>query len=184
LYLGNSIDCENDGQPDANALGDDNDGNDDADGVFFTNDITIGETAEVDVIASADGYLNVWMDFNADGDWEDTNEHILTDQLLSTGTNSLSFPVPADAAPGLTYARFRIDTQGGLIHKGFVIDGEVEDYMIEIVESSAPPEEPVSVGGYVYPVNKLSLLIPWIALAVVILAAGTLLIRRRACDSK
>ncbi|MFC2013406.1 DUF2341 domain-containing protein [Chloroflexota bacterium] len=41
----------------------------------------------------------------------------------------------------------------------------------------SPPGEPV--GGEVYPVNKVSLITPWIALAAIILAGGVYLIRRR-----
>ena len=43
---------------------------------------------------------------------------------------------------------------------------------------------PIAVGGDVYPVNKTSLLIPWIALAVVIIAGGIFLVRRKAQSYK
>ncbi|MFC1979492.1 hypothetical protein ACFLVS_01255 [Chloroflexota bacterium] len=41
-----------------------------------------------------------------------------------------------------------------------------------------------TVGGDVYPVNKISLLIPWIVLTLAIAVAGILLVRRRAFGSK
>ncbi|MFC1981426.1 hypothetical protein ACFLVN_04190 [Chloroflexota bacterium] len=43
---------------------------------------------------------------------------------------------------------------------------------------------PVTVGGEVYPVDKAAILAPWIALAVVIVAGGIYLVRRRAFSSK
>ena len=56
-------------------------------------------------------------------------------------------------------------------------------------ELSPPTEEEPGksgepVGGDVYPVNKVNLLIPWIALGAAITAAGILLFRRRALRSK
>ena len=36
-----------------------------------------------------------------------------------------------------------------------------------------------AVGGEVYPVNKVTLMAPWIALGAIILAGGVYLIRRR-----
>ncbi|MFC2013359.1 choice-of-anchor Q domain-containing protein [Chloroflexota bacterium] len=44
---------------------------------------------------------------------------------------------------------------------------------------SQPPPSGDAVGGDVYPVNKVALIVPWIALAAVILAGGIFLIRRR-----
>jgi hypothetical protein len=47
-----------------------------------------------------------------------------------------------------------------------------------------PEGPPVSVGGEVYPVNKLAILEPWIALAIAIIAGGiTLICRRRVYHS-
>lgn len=43
-----------------------------------------------------------------------------------------------------------------------------------------PPAPPVAVGGEVFPVNKVTLLVPWIVLAVVMIAGGVFLIRRSA----
>jgi hypothetical protein len=42
-----------------------------------------------------------------------------------------------------------------------------------------PPPPPIEVGGFVYPVNKIALLAPWIALAVVIATSATVMVRRR-----
>ena len=70
LILGTSIDAENDGQPDPNALGDDNAGvPDDEDGITFTSPLGAGGA----------GVLNAWVDFNQDEDWDDLGEQIFTD---------------------------------------------------------------------------------------------------------
>lgn len=134
LFLGPAVDDELDGQPSPGATGDDTSDVDDEDGVAFTTEVTPGGTAGVDVEASAAGLLNAWVDFNTDGDWDDAGEQIFTDEALTAGTNSLSFTVPAAAVVGGTFARFRLDSVGGLLPTGAASDGEVEDYMVDVVE--------------------------------------------------
>ena len=138
LFLGVAIDPESDGQPDATATGDDTDINgDDEDGVTFPllggPILAAGELALVDVEASvAGGLLNAWVDFNANGVWE-MSEQIFADEPLMMGTNNLDFEVPVDAVQGATFARFRLDSGGGLMPTGLATDGEVEDYELLIV---------------------------------------------------
>jgi hypothetical protein len=135
LYLGKHIDGEPDGQPTAAAGGDDVNpptGLDDEDGVSFTSALVPGQNATVNVIASAPGLLNAWVDFNIDGDWLDAGEQIFTDVPLVAGANALVFPVPPNATLGLSYARFRFSTQAGLAPTGPASDGEVEDYTVDI----------------------------------------------------
>jgi len=131
FYLGSDVDVEFDGQPNTAATGDDMDSDgDDEDGVVFTSPLVAGESATVDVYASASGYLDAWIDFNDDGDWDDTGEQIFASQALVAGCNSLSFSVPGDM-PGeveYTYCRFRFSSVGGLGYTGEADDGEVEDY--------------------------------------------------------
>lgn len=82
------------------------------------------------------GRLNAWVDFNADGDFEDVGEQIAHD-LLMTGPYPQTLPVeiPVDAAPGETYARFRYSTERGIRPTGLAYNGEVEDYVVRIIES-------------------------------------------------
>ncbi len=42
--------------------------------------------------------------------------------------------MPASAVPGETYARFRCSSSGGLLPTGVAADGEVEDYLVTIVD--------------------------------------------------
>jgi hypothetical protein len=151
LYLGSSVDSELDGQPTSTADGDDINGTDDEDGITFTSPIGGGFEAFLDVVASGSGLLNAWVDFNADGDWDDAGEHVFDDQTLGAGINDVHFPVPAGAIAGDTFARFRIDTLGGLSYTGLASDGEVEDHLIEI-EPSRDLE--VSVGDTPDPVPE------------------------------
>jgi len=141
VFLGGRVDAESDGQPNANATGDDivPSGADDEDGVSFVTTLTPGLAATVQVVAQPNGFLNAWMDFNADGDWADAGEQIFTNVLLSAGANSRNFTVPAAAQTGPTFARFRFTTNvlTGATPTGLLNNGEVEDYEVNI---SGPSE--------------------------------------------
>ncbi len=156
LYLGASVDSETDGQPDANATGDDTSGTDDEDGVTFTTPLVPGDIADIDLSASATGLIYAWIDYNGDGDWSDAGEQIFTSEPVLAGANSLSFTLPADATPGDTYARFRISSTGGLSFDGPASDGEVEDYMIGITPANQPP---IADAGGSYTVDEGAIVI-------------------------
>jgi hypothetical protein len=142
VYLGKGVDGDPDGQPNAGATGDDLDGSDDEDGVVFTTDLTAGQTAVVEVTASTQGVLNAWIDWNADGDWDDLGEHLFVDQTLAAGVNPLPFSVPLDAVEGRTFTRFRFSKARGLQYNGLALDGEVEDYLVEIEGVVVVPPKP------------------------------------------
>jgi uncharacterized repeat protein (TIGR01451 family) len=143
-FLGSKVRIELDGQPSAASDGDDGivgDGDqiDDEDGVTFTTStLNAGSTSSVDIVASVPGYLNAWIDFNQDNDWDDLGEKIFTDRSLNAGTNNLSLAIPANANIGNTFARFRFSTNGGINPTGIVANGEVEDYQIAIAQASDP----------------------------------------------
>ena len=52
-----------------------------------------------------------------------------------------------------------------------------------IVDQGAPGIPATPVGGEAYPVNKLAILAPWIALAAAIIAGATIFMRRRRAQS-
>lgn len=83
------------------------------------------------------GRLNAWIDFNADGDFEDAGEHVVQ-ELPLTGPYPQAIPVeiPADAAIGETYARFRYSTQPNIGPNGLAYNGEVEDYRVFITATN------------------------------------------------
>ncbi len=134
LYLGSSVDAEADGQPTSDATGD---GTDD-DGVFLVTSMVAttesATTSSLAILSSEAGKLDAWIDFNQDGDWNDVGEQIFTNQEVAGGLNLLSFIVPAGATPGGTFARFRLSSAGGLAPTGAAADGEVEDYMVTILD--------------------------------------------------
>ncbi len=144
IYLGNPftdsihIDGDPDGQPTILADGDDTDEADDEDGVAFLTPLMPGMPAKIKVLASGAGYLNAWMDFNGDGDWDDYREQIFAAEELVMGENYLKFKVPpyphAVAKNTRTYARFRFSTQEHLKYVGPARNGEVEDYLVKIEE--------------------------------------------------
>jgi len=156
VYLGSHIDAETDGQPNFASSGDDLSFSDDEDGITLPPVVMQGSTVSITAQASVNGFLDAWMDFNIDGDWSDPGEHIFTGQALTTGSNSLTFNVPAGATMGTTYSRFRFRTSAAPInYDGLVSDGEVEDYSL-FIESSPQqpfdfgdvPDNPVNAGDY------------------------------------
>jgi hypothetical protein len=140
LFLGATIDSETDGQPSGGA---DADGVDE-DGVVAVADIVAvsgtDTTASFTVTASQSGSLDAWIDFSGDGDWNDTGEQIATSFAVNAGTNTLSFTTPGGAVPGDTAARFRLSSGGGLSPTGQADDGEVEDYIVTILDGSTSPD--------------------------------------------
>lgn len=126
-------------------------GIDDEDGIVIGNLIrnaqqTLTVTASTGSFPA--GYLQGWIDFNSDGDWDDSGEQIFTDVLLTTGTVTLGFNVPniPDELLGSTYARFRFSLGQGIGPSGpsvFIgpngpgeLGGEVEDYLVSILGST------------------------------------------------
>jgi len=153
--LGAAIDPESDGQPNGFATGDDEDADgDDEDGVAFTSPLIPGGSATVDVTAVGGSarILNAWVDFDGDGSWDDAGEQVFTNVALIGGTNpGLSFPVPAGAVDGVTFARFRVDSGGGLSYDGSASDGEVEDYAVLVGQADfgdAPDPLVATAGEY------------------------------------
>lgn len=142
IFLGASVDAELDGQPDPQALGDDQNliypgvpyplG--DEDGVGLPSPLIPGTTQLYTVFASSPALLNAWIDFNGNGSWLDPGEQIHTDTPLVIGLNNFGLSTPSTAVAGPTFARFRYSSVAGLLPTGFASDGEVEDYLVDILE--------------------------------------------------
>ncbi|RLE39922.1 hypothetical protein DRJ16_07665, partial [Candidatus Woesearchaeota archaeon] len=125
-------DLDPDGQPHVYAQLDDTNGVDDEDGINFLTPLYVDLAATIDVVASGPAFLNAWIDYNQDGDFGDAGEQIYFDFGTVAGSSYVGFTVPADATMGYTYARFRLDSGGGLAPTGLAADGEVEDYRVYI----------------------------------------------------
>ena len=134
LLLGAGRDGEIDGQPTADASGD----GADEDGVTL-GQLDLGTTVPATVTSTAPGFLNGWVDFNRDGDWDDPDEQVFTDAAVVAGVNNLLIDVPESASAGVTFARFRLAGAAGHSYFGLAPDGEVEDYQVTIID---PDEEP------------------------------------------
>ncbi|MBN2508146.1 MAG: immunoglobulin domain-containing protein [Verrucomicrobia bacterium] len=153
LHLGMSVDAEPDGAPSAMADGDDTSAAPDEDGVRFSQGWPRGQSAVMEVLASAPGVLNAWADFNGNGSWADPGDQILTNVDLAAGTNLLGVAVPAGALPGPCLTRFRFGSGRDPGFTGMALDGEVEDHVaaigspVDLAVSAAAQPDPVAVGS-------------------------------------
>ncbi|NUQ63595.1 MAG: hypothetical protein HUU20_14055, partial [Pirellulales bacterium] len=160
LHLGSgtgAIDDDIDGQPTADATGDDLlDMNDDEDGIEFLTDVLVagaGQTTRPgggtnDLIPAAqvlvtsnlpvspgDRYwLQGWIDFDGSNTF-DASEKAIHVELVSE-SQVVDFSVPWFIQPGTSIARFRLSTDPSLTHYGLADDGEVEDYEVELVSAA------------------------------------------------
>lgn len=150
--LGHSIDGDFDGVPTAGAVGDDTaDGTDDEDGIVFaplmrvsSSGDRVGSVTVTYATPKLPPFLDAWIDFNHDGDWDDDGEHVFDGVNLQDvdgdedGSVTLVFTIPKGAKAGTTYSRFRVSSQDVELPTGLAMDGEVEDHAVtffsELVE--------------------------------------------------
>lgn len=143
LRIGATVDAETDGQPNVGANGDDGAGvPDDEDGVvvstlnFVAGLPQIVATTVTNTSGSA-ARLCGFIDFNRDGDFADPGEN--ASAAIADGTNNavspLTFTAPPVSSTGAVYARFRLstDTAGACQSDGPASNGEVEDYLGQVV---------------------------------------------------
>ena len=65
----------------------------------FTTSMVAGQPVTAEIVASTNGLLNAWIDWNGNGDWSDAGDQILTNKPLVAGTNLVTFMVfPAATA--------------------------------------------------------------------------------------
>ena len=107
--------------------------------------LTIGPQPTVNVrVTNTTGTaatLYGWIDYNANGIFENTTERASI--AVPNGTNNttvtLVFPAVPPSFFGTTYARFRLSTDSAAANPtGTAADGEVEDYRATIVKPSNP----------------------------------------------
>ena len=129
---------------------------DDEDGVVFTsaenpNGILNRDVdTPITVTVTGAGVLEAWVDFNADGDWDEAGEQIISASTPGAVFSDTGGPVsrtftiqvpdttPDPVSPQSTYARFRISREGNLGPTGLALSGEVEDYVLLIVPGGPP----------------------------------------------
>jgi len=137
-WLGDNTDtpdAELDGQPDPMAQGDDTDGNDDEDGVRIpVLSPNLPATVWVQVNGGG-GQLDAWIDWHADGTFDEPMDRIFSG-LLPNGMHGINVVPPPNAILGHTYSRFRINTGAPLLPEGAAQDGEVEDHLVHIRQTT------------------------------------------------
>jgi hypothetical protein len=169
LGLGAAIDAEADGQPNATATGDDVNGTpDDEDGVTFLTPLVAGTNADIRFTITTpaqNACVNLYVDFNGDGDFSDSGEHPINETLYSAGNQTATIAVPATAT-GAIGVRARLTQacgQGGALPNGAATNGEVEDYILGAIgdyvwndtNENGIQDEPSSAGQNGVTVNLL-----------------------------
>ncbi|MCX6270088.1 MAG: GEVED domain-containing protein [Bacteroidetes bacterium] len=125
------IDYENNGQPNANATGDDNNGTPNDDKGLIIPPLYLGVQATFYVYTSPPGkYLQAWIDWDGMG-WG-AGDQVATDIVQSSSPYVFNVLIPPTASIGYTFARFRYSSTPGLLAGGQASDGEVEDYQVFI----------------------------------------------------
>jgi hypothetical protein len=120
--------------------------NADDDGVDFGELVTGLPVATLGAFVSnapAGARLDAWIDFNRDGSWGGPGEQVADNLVVSEGLNYVDFSIPASAQAGVSYARVRLSTAGNLGVGGYAVDGEAEDYAVNI----APPRATLDYYG-------------------------------------
>ena len=119
LFLGATVDGEPDGDPDIEAEEDDLDQlPNDEDGLVRTSLFIAGEPASIDVVASASGRLDAWLDLNGNGRFDHPEEHIDEGDSVSVSPTS---------PPNLGSTAFsRVASTKSSLHFSLVYFGQAE----------------------------------------------------------
>lgn len=139
LSLGTIVDTEPDGQQSLTATGDGND----EDGTALNANINWQPGAIINLPLSVtnttgtQAELEIWIDWNGDGDFDDPNEFITNlsdDGAGDFGVNGrIIVTVPNDVATDQDLGfRARLSNQDDMTPYGAVASGEVEDYLISV----------------------------------------------------
>ena len=171
FVLGQVIDGEGDGQPDALAVGDDDNDSatkvdyrtpplpsfaDDEDGLISVSIQPNGslqfDVMVTDPVGNRAMFLDIWVDLNNDGFLADrrhnlglTNEDVIIGAAVTPGMNTINSGVlspPLQPGEHLGFIRMRLSSVGSLLPYGPWIDGEVEDHFdIGLDWGDAPANE-------------------------------------------
>ncbi len=139
IYLGDKIDHDIGSYDTVNADGDDLNGEDDDDGVTLIDGTDIngkyfktGSTHQLKVKLSKEAYLKIWIDTKINGTFDNGDDLVYNSgSKLSAGEHIITITLLAGLPENTkTYLRARVSSQPSMNPTGFVLDGEVEDYMI------------------------------------------------------
>ena len=107
-------------------------------------------TQNLSVVTFGAGYLSGWIDWNRDGDFNDSGEQFLDDQHITTtsvAANTIPLTIPSTISSGNSFIRFRFTTAQGVAASGYSSSpGEVEDYDVLLTVSEDHGDAPSSYG--------------------------------------
>lgn len=126
---------------------------------------TVNATLTANVVGTG-GFLQGWIDWNGDGDFNDPNEQIALNlqDIDNDGVINIPVNVPTSTTTGETFARFRWSTSQNIAPNTAVSDGEVEDYHIPSISQatvdltavkSVEVYDPGNIGLYMVPGNEV-----------------------------
>jgi hypothetical protein len=138
LKIGSLIDNELDGAQSNMADGD----GADEDGFSFPVTLNISPNntiqlpLQVNNTSGSTAHYEAWIDWNGDGDFDDTDEMIFDlsdDGAGDFGMSFISIAIPSGAIQNQDLgARFRLSNQDNMTPNGTITSGEVEDYIIQV----------------------------------------------------
>ncbi len=157
IQLGGSNTADTDGFNSPNASGDSGD-----DGAAPP-DFTGGNSVSFDVsVSGGGGFLQIWIDWNIDGDFDDANEAVIINAQDedNNGVITVNITAPINLNTGDSFIRLRWSTSSGLSPGEAAGDGEVEDYSISLTLGDAALEAVKTVApinnSYSIPGNDVS----------------------------
>ena len=144
LKIGATTDKESTATTNVTATGDDTTGSDDEDGVTLPASVQQGATGSMTVnvtnTTGSTAYLNVWIDWNDNGNITSAGSQVATNVTVASGTSNsnrvVNFTAPATAVLGTVGVRVRLTSSSSPGTDGADGNGEVEDHMLTIVPST------------------------------------------------
>ena len=136
LYLGNMVELEDDGVQSADAMGD----GAEEDGVAITPNLSLAPSNTIRLPLGAvnttgeTAYIEAWIDWNGDGDFDDPGEMVanFSDASGSFPTEMI-IPIPAGAQQDQDLGfRMRMSNMPNMTPLGPADSGEIEDYLLRI----------------------------------------------------
>ena len=141
LFLGDTIDADADGFPNAQALGDDQDNVDDEDGIILLPSLDISPGGilrlpfSVTNTTGDTAYVEAWIDWNGDGDFDLVSEIVADYKDNEDGVfpNFMTITVPNTVLKDNSLGfRVRLSNSNNMTPYGRVNSGEIEDYLLTI----------------------------------------------------
>ncbi len=113
------------------------------------NEFYINQNNKVEVTTIGEGYINIWIDFNEDGDFDD-EEHVITDTYVNSTTaevttSTISVPLDVNFNSN-TILRIRFSDRENISSSGYGSKGETEDHLVKLV-TTAPVAKDDNASG-------------------------------------